>query len=128
MITYRQSNEPPHLVVEASGSISGAEVRRALNPVRERLDEIEPGFVMMALYPDLVMFKSDAVEALFYYIARVFDAEPGLFIMVDGNQSPHPGLRAFVEQLGESDQVQFVETADDAQALINAFMKEQESL
>lgn len=128
MITYRQSNEPPHLVVEASGSISGAEVRRALNPMRERLNTIEPGFVIMALYPNLVMFKSDAVEALFYYIARVFDSEPGLFIMVDGNQSPHPGLRTFVEQLGESGQVEFVKTKDDAQALIDTFMREQKSV
>lgn len=127
MITYRESHEPPHLIVEASGSISGAEVRRALDPMRERLDTINPGFVMMALYPNLVMFKSDAVESLFYYIARVFDADPGLFIMVDGNQSPHPGLRAFVEQLGESDQVQFVETRGDAQAMVNAFVEKQES-
>ena len=80
---------------------------------------------MMALYPNLVMFKSDAVESLFYYIARVFEADPGLFIMVDGNQSPHPGLRTFVEQLGESDQVQFAETRDDAQSLINAYVQTQ---
>jgi hypothetical protein len=128
MITYRQSAEPPHILVEASGSISGAEVRRALDPMRERLDTIEPGFVIMALYPDLVMFKSDAVETLFYYIARVFESEPGLFIMVDGNQSPHPGLRAFVEQLGESGQVEFVETTDDAQALIDRYMNQQKSI
>jgi hypothetical protein len=74
------------------------------------------------------MFKSDAVETLFYYIARVFESEPGLFIMVDGNQSPHPGLRAFVEQLGESGQVEFVETTDDAQALIDRYMNQQKSI
>lgn len=125
MITYRESSKPPHIIVKASGSISGAEVRRALRPMRERLNTIEPGFVMMALYPNLVMFKSDAVESLFYYIARVFESDPGLFIMVDGNRSPHPGLRAFVEQLGQSDQVQFVETRDDAQPLINAYMRTQ---
>jgi len=119
MISFRQSQTAPHIVVEAEGTISGADVRRELAPLRDVLKSIEPGFTVMALYPDLVMLQSDAIGALFYYIARVFDAEPGLFLMVDGGRSPHPGLRAFVEQLGVEGQVRFAETIEDARRIIN---------
>lgn len=122
MITYHPSDIPPQIVVEAEGSLSGPEVRRVLAPMHDQLRELQPGFVIIALYPDLVMLKGDAIEALFYYIARVFDADPGLFVMVDGNHSPHPGLRAFVEQLSEENQVQFVATREEGEALIDEYV------
>jgi len=121
MITYHPSDTPPHIVVEAEGFLSGPEVRRVLAPMKDHLRALEPGFVIMALYPDLVMLKGEAIETLFYYIARVFDADPGLFVMVDGNHSPHPGLRAFVEQLGEENQVQFVAAREEGEALIDEY-------
>jgi len=120
MISYRHSTTAPHILVRASGSVSGAEVRQELAPLREHLESMEPGFTVLAVYPELVMLKPDAVGALFYYIARLFDAEPKHFIMVDGGQSPHPGLRAFVQQLGVEGQLQFIETLEKAEAFIRA--------
>jgi hypothetical protein len=118
MISLRQSSEPPQILVEAAGSVSGAEVRRELAPLRDFLKTLEPGFTVMAVYPDLVMLKNDAVESLFYFIARIFDAEPGRFLMVDGGRSPYPGLRAFIEQLGTDGQVIFTETVEEARAIM----------
>lgn len=124
MIRYRASDTPPHITVEARGEVSGAEVRRELSNLRRDLEALEPGFVVLALYPELILLKAGAVGPLFYYIARVFDNDPGLFVMVDGGQSPHPGLRSFVTTLGLTDQVRFAATRDEADAIIRDFEDE----
>ncbi|PEN13130.1 hypothetical protein CRI94_10800 [Longibacter salinarum] len=118
MISLRHSKTSPEIVVEAEGSVSGADVRRELAPMRDLLEDIEPGFVLMTVYPNLVMLQPDAIGALFYYVARVFDANPGLFILVDGGRSPHPGLRSFVQQLGIKGQVEFAATVEEAELII----------
>lgn len=126
MIRYRASDTPPHIIVEAEGKVSGSEVRRELSTLRRDVEALEPGFVVLAVYPDLVLLKAGAVGPLFYYIARIFDNDPGLFLLVDGGQSPHPGLRSFVTTLGLHDQVRFAATRDEADAIIQAFQNDDE--
>jgi hypothetical protein len=121
MVRYRTQSRAPHLLIELSGEVSGEEVRRELADLPDALASLPPDFVALAEYPAVILFKANAVGPLFYFVTHIFDAEPGLFVFVDGGQSPHPGLRAFVEQIGLDDQVAFVRTREEADDRIRAY-------
>jgi hypothetical protein len=126
MVRYRTQPEAPHLVIELDGSVSGEEVRRELAALPDDLSRLPEGFVAVAAYPDLSLFKAGAVGPLFYYVAHLFDADPGLCVFVDGGQTHHPGLRAFIEQIGIDDQVAFVPTREAAAARIRQHVQSQD--
>jgi hypothetical protein len=66
---------------------------------------------MLATYPTVTLFKPDA--------------NPGLCVFVDGGQSPHPGLRAFIHQIELGDQVAFVRTREAADDRIQQYRRTQ---
>jgi len=123
MIRYDTHADPPHLRVDLDGRVTGPDVRRTLSDLPTALAALPPDFVARIAYPDVLLFEGDAVGPLFYYVAHLFDADPALCVFVDGGASPHPGLRAFVEQLGLTDQVCFVPTREAAADRIRAFTK-----
>lgn len=125
MVRYRTQSEAPHLVIELDDTVSGEEVRRELADLPDTLSTLPDGFVMTAAYPDLTLLKFDAVGALFYFVAHIFDADPGLCVFVDGGQPHHPGLRAFIKKVGLDDQVAFVPTREDAEARIQQYRPRQ---
>jgi len=115
--------DPPHRRIDLEGRASGPEVRRTFDlpaPPASLPVSLPAGFVARIAYPDVLLFEADAVGPLFYYVTPLFDANPALFVFVDGGSSPHPGLRAFVEQLGLTDQVCFVSTREAADERIRA--------
>lgn len=122
MIRYRTQQEAPHLLIEIDDVVSGAEVRRDLDGLPEALQPLPEGFVALVVHPDVTLFKADAIGSLFYFVAHLFDADPGLCVFVDGGQSPHPGLRAFIEQIGLDDQVAFVPTREAAGTRIQQYL------
>jgi len=126
MIRYRTQSEAPHLVIELGDTVSRPEVRRELGELSEDLRVLPDAFVMMAVYPDLALLKFDAVGALFYFVAQIFDADPGLCVFVDGGRTHHPGLRTFIEQVGLDDQVVFVPTNEAADARIQQYVQSKE--
>jgi hypothetical protein len=123
MIRYRTQSKAPHLVVELDDTVSGDEVRNELADLPETLSTLPDEFVMMAIYPDLTLLEAGAVGPLFYYVAHIFDADPGLCIFVDGGQSHHPGLRAFIGQVGVDCHVAFVRTREEADARIQQYLQ-----
>lgn len=112
----------PQLVIELDGRVSGSEVRRGLADLPETLAALPSHFVALIVYPDVILFEAEAVGPLFYFVAHLFDADPGLCVFVDGGRSPHPGLRAFIEQIGLTDQVAFVPTRAAADDRIRTFV------
>jgi hypothetical protein len=126
MIRYRTQPDAPHLVIELDDTVSGEEVRRKLADLPEALQTLPDGFVMMAVYPDLTLLQFDAVGALFYFVAQIFDADPGLCVFVDGGQPHHPGLRAFIKKVGLDDQVAFVPTREEADTRIRQHVQSQD--
>lgn len=123
MVHFRTQRQVPHLVIELSGVVSGESVRQELNDLPAVLSTLPPNFVMMVVYPNLTRVENDAVGALFYFVAHLFDADPGLCTFVDGGKSPHPGLRAFIERVARTDQIVFVPTQTEAEAHIQAFLQ-----
>jgi hypothetical protein len=121
MIRYRTQERAPHLLFELEGKVAGREVRRELADLPETLASLPPGFVVLAAYPDVILFEADAIGPLFYFITHIFEADPGLCVFVDGGKSPHPGLRTFIEKIGLDDQVVFVPTQKEADERIRAF-------
>jgi hypothetical protein len=126
MIRYRTQSDAPHLVIELDDTVSGEEVRRELADLPGTLQTLPDGFVMTAIYPDLTLLRFDAVGALFYYVAHIFDAAPGLCVFMDGGQPHHPGLRAFIKKVGLDDQVAFVPTPEEANSHIQQHVQSQE--
>ena len=125
MIRYRTQPDAPHLVIELDDTVSGDDVRRELADLPEVLEALPDDFVMTAVYPDLTLLRFDAVGALFYYVAHIFDADPGLCVFVDGGQPHHPGLRAFIKKVGLDDQVAFVPTREEANTRIQQYCSRQ---
>ena len=123
MIRYCTQDEAPHLLFELEEAVSESEVRRGLAGLLDDLQTLPNDFVMLAVYPEMTFFEADAVGPLFYYVARIFDAAPGFCVFVDGGRSPHPGLRAFIEQIGLDDQVAFVPTREEADARIQQYLQ-----
>ena len=123
MIRYGTYEHPPHLRIELDGRVAGPDVRRAFADLPAALEALPPGFVAQVVYPDVLLFEADAVGPLFYYVTHLFDAEPALCVFVDGGSSPHPGLRAFVERLGLTDQVCFVPTREAADEQLRAYTR-----
>lgn len=121
MIRFRTQPHAPHLLIELEGKVSGGEVRAELADLPEVLKSFPDRFVVMAAYPEVVLFKANAVGPLFYYITHIFDANPALCIFVDGGRSPHPGLRTFIQRIGLQEQVTFVSTREEADDRIRAF-------
>ena len=120
MIRYGTHEDPPHLRIELDGHVAGANVRRTFADLPAALAALPSGFVAQVAYPDVVLFEADAIGPLFYYVTHLFDADPAFCVFVDGGSSPHPGLRAFVERLGLTDQVCFVPTREAADERIRA--------
>jgi hypothetical protein len=120
MIRYDTHTDPPHLRIDLDGRIAGPDVRRTFADLPADLAALPSGFVARIAYPDVLFFEADAVGPLFYYVTHLFNADPALCVFVDGGSSPHPGLRAFVEQLGLTDQVCFVPTREAADERIRA--------
>jgi len=123
MIHFRTQRQAPHLVIELSGEVSGASVRSELADLPAALSTLPPDFVMMVVYPNLLRIADDALGALFYFVAHLFDADPGLCTFVDGGKSPHPGLRNFIQRVARDDQLVFVPTQTDAEAHIEAYLQ-----
>lgn len=121
MIRYRTQERAPHLLIELEGTISGQEVRQGLADLPDVLAALPPNFVVLAVYSEVVLFQANAIGALFYFVAHIFDADPGLCVFVDGGKSPYPGLRAFIEKIGIDDQVAFVRTQAEADERIRAY-------
>jgi hypothetical protein len=122
MIQYDTHADSPHLRVDLNGRVTGSDVRRTLADLPAALAALPSGFVAQVAYPKVVFFEADAVGPLFYYVTHLFDADPAFCVFVDGGASPHPGLRAFIEQLGLTDQVCFVPTREAAAERIRASM------
>lgn len=122
VVRYRTQERAPHLVIGLEGRVSGSAVREAFADLPETLSSLPPDFVVRIAYPDVVLFEADAVGPLFYFVTHLFDAEPGFCVFVDAGASPHPGLRAFIEQIGLTDQVCFVPTREAADERIRAFV------
>jgi hypothetical protein len=121
MIRYRTQGRAPHLLFELEGRVTGTDVRRELADLPQVLASLPTDFVVLAVYPDVILFEADAIGPLFYFTTHIFDAEPGLCVFVDGGRPPHPGLRAFIEKIGLDDQVAFVLTRAEADERIRAF-------
>lgn len=120
MIRYRTQERAPHLVVELEGIISEEEIRRSFSALPATLSSLPADFVLLAAYAEVVLFRAHALGPLFYNIARIFDADPQLCVFVDGTNSPSPGLRQFIEQIGFANQVVFVPSRADADDRIRA--------
>jgi hypothetical protein len=125
MVHFRTQRQPPHLVIELQGEVSGNSVRRELTDLPSALSALPPNFVVMALYPHLTRVGDDAAGPLFYFVAHLFDADPGFCAFVDGAESPHPGLRSFIQRVAREDQVVFVPTEAEAQRRIRAYLGSQ---
>lgn len=125
MIRLYTQSHAPHLVIELAGRVSGGEVRTELADLPEVLGALPDRFVVLASYPEVVLFKANAIGPLFYFVTHIFDADPGLCVFVDGGTSPHPDLRAFIQRIGLDKQITFVPTQTEADARIRAF-EEQE--
>lgn len=123
MIRYSTHRDAPHLVIELEGTISGEAVKGELGSLPEDLATLPDDFVMLALYPDAGLVEPEALRPLFYLVARIFEAEPKLCVFVDGGHSPHPGLRAFINQVGLDGQVAFVRTKEEAQRRIESVVR-----
>jgi hypothetical protein len=126
MIRYRTQDDAPHLLIELDETVSGSEVRRELADLPDDLQALPLHFVALVVYPDVTLFKANAVGPLFYYVAHLFDADPGLCVFVDGGRSPHPGLRTFIDQIGLDDPVAFVRTQAEADAHIQQHVPSQD--
>ena len=125
MIRYRTQPDAPHLVIELDDTVSEDEARNELADLPETLSTLPDDFVMMAIYPDLTLLEAEAVGPLFYFVAHIFDAAPGLCVFVDGGQPHHPGLRAFIKKVGLDDQVAFVPTREEANTRIQQYCSRQ---
>lgn len=123
MIRYRTQERAPHLVFELGGKVAGKDVRRELADLPDVLASLPKNFVMLAVYPEVILFEADAIGPLFYFITHIFDVDPGLCVFVDGGKSPHPGLRAFIEKIGLDDQVAFVPTEEEADERIRVYVE-----
>jgi hypothetical protein len=126
MVRYDTQSDAPHLVIELDDAVCGDEVRRELGDLPDVLSSRPDDFVMMAVYPDLTLLKTGAVGSLFYFVAHIFDADPGLCVFVDGGQPHHPGLRTFIKQVGLDDQVAFVPTREEATTHIQQHVQSQD--
>jgi hypothetical protein len=60
MVRYTTQPDPPHLLFELDGTVSGGEVRRELAGLPEDLSELPDAFVMLAVYPNVTFFEADA--------------------------------------------------------------------
>lgn len=123
MIRYRTSDRAPHLVIELEGTIDEEEIHRTFTALPSTLSSLPAGFVLLTTYVDVVLFQAHALGPLFYNIVRIFDADPQLCVFVDGTNSPYPGLRQFIEQVGLADQVAFVPSRADADDHIQASVR-----
>ena len=123
MIRYDTRSAAPHLVVELKGTVSEEEVQRELAQLPGDLASFPDAFVALVLYSEVGLYEADAVGPLFGFFARLFDAGPGLCVFVDGGQSPHPGLRTFIEKVGLEDQVVFVRTRNEANQRIQRHLQ-----
>ena len=122
MIRLRTAEEAPHIHVRGSGTLTEAEVREELGALPGHLDAAPPGFVLLAEYPDLLLIEPEAVGPLFYYIARVFEAQPGLAVFVTGGKERHPGLRAFMGQIDTHESLRVVHTRAEADQIIDEYI------
>jgi hypothetical protein len=122
MVCYRTQERAPHLLIELEGRVSGSAVRQAFADLPGTLAGLPSDFVALIDYPDVILFEAEAIGPLFYFVTHLFEADPGLCVFVDGGRSPHPGLRAFIEQIGLTDQVAFVPTREAADERIRAFV------
>jgi len=116
MIRHTTYTDVPQLRVELEG-------RRTFADLPAALASLPASFVARIAYSDVLLFEADAVGPLFYCVTHLFHADPALCVLVDGGSSPHPGLRAFVEQLGRIDQGCFVPTREAADECIRASTK-----
>jgi len=114
MVRFRTQQRAPHLSIELEGTVSGNDVRTAFANLPQVLRSLPDDFVALIEYPDVAYFKADAVGPLFYYVTHLFEADPGLCVFVDGGRSPHPGLRAFIKEIGLENQTVFVPTRNEA--------------
>lgn len=123
MIRYRTRSTAPHIRIELADTVSGTEVRRELDALPDDLATMPDGFVAMAVWSELALIRESALGPLFYYVTALLYADPGLFVLVDGGRSPHPGLRSFIEQVGVDDQVTFVASREQAAERIEAYRR-----
>lgn len=121
MIRYRVTSTVPEVVVHASGVVTADSLRHAFGTFPDDLRALDPGFVLVVHHPALVMFETEAMGLLFTLIARVFDAEPGLVVFVDGGRTLNAGLRSFIERLDTEGRARFVPTKGEADRLVRRF-------
>lgn len=121
VIDYRTQEHAPHLLIELGGRISGNSVRRKFSDLPEVLASLPSHFVALVVYKDVLLFTTDAMGPLFYFITHLFDADPGLCVFVDDDTPTHPGLRSFIEQVGLDGQVSFLPTLEEANEQIEAY-------
>jgi hypothetical protein len=121
MIRYRITSSVPEVVVHASGVVTADSLRHAFDTFPGDLRTLDPGFVLVVHHPALVMFEAEAVGLIYTLVARVFDAEPGLVVFVDGGRTLNEGLRGFIDRLDTEGRARFVSTKQEADGLVRRF-------
>lgn len=120
MIRYHTHDRAPHLTLELHGIISEEDLRSTLADLPTTLASLPADFVLLTTYADVLRFRAHAIGQLFYYVARIFDADPQLCVFVNGKSAVYPGLRLFIEKIGRPNQVAFVSSRADADDRIRA--------
>lgn len=118
MIRYHTYDHPPHLHLELDGTITGRDVRHVLADLPNALQRLPPAFLALITYADVLRFHTDATGPLFYFIAHILSAEPGLSIFVEGPPTSHAGLRHFISKVGRFDRLLFVREQKDAETFL----------
>lgn len=127
MVAYRTQKTAPHLYVRAEGTVTLDEVERDLAGLDEALQKLPRGYALMMEYTELRTIAVEAVDRFYYYAAQAFEAEPGLFIMVSGGRTVHPGLREFVLRLDTENVVHIVDDRAEADRLIQQYRDAREA-
>jgi hypothetical protein len=106
-----------------SGRVDGDGVCDGLRSLPDDVDALPSSFVVSALYPDVVYFAPDALAPLYYYAAVIADAQPGLFVLVNGSRSPAPELRAFIRRILPGGRVRLASTVEKAGRIVDAYRR-----
>ena len=122
-VRYHTRSRAPQLEIHLEGNVSGNEVRRKFADLPDALASLPRRFFAMIDYGEVILFEADALGPLFYYVTHLYDANPEFCVFVDGDQTPHPGLRAFVEQVGLENQTVFVPSRSEGHERIRAYTR-----
>lgn len=124
MVSYTLGEDAPHLRIDLEGRVDGDSVCDGLRSLPDDINAVTAPFIATAVYPDVVYFTPDALAPLYYYAAVVGDAEPDLFILVNGGRSPAPELRAFIRRILPGGYVRIANTPSQAGRIIDAHLRQ----